>query len=113
MPRGPLAPSKRSSARGSKSGSILPFRGAADKSRRPYSEIFINTDVGNPTAPVATPPLSKAGPKRSWRRLSVFSLFITGPRLVSFLQSSIESSPRSKFQHLELQIQAFRTFNDV
>ena len=37
MPHGPLAPSKRSSARGSKSGSILLFRGAADKSHRPYS----------------------------------------------------------------------------
>ena len=37
MPRGPLAPSKRSSARGSKSGSILPFRGGADKSLHPYS----------------------------------------------------------------------------
>ena len=83
------------------------------RSCSPYSGILINTDVGNPTAPVATPPLSKASPKRSRRRLLVFSPFIRGPRLVSFLQPSIESSHRSKFQHLELQIRALRTFNDV
>ena len=79
----------------------------------PYSGIPINTDVGNPTAPVATPPPSKAGSKRSRGRLLVFSLFIIGPRLVSFLQSSIESSPCSKFQHPEPQIRALRTFNNV
>ena len=83
------------------------------RSCSPYSGILINTDVGNPTAPVATPPLSKASPERSRRQLSVFSLFIMGPRLVSFLQSSIESSPCSKFQHPEPQIRALRTFNNV
>ena len=79
----------------------------------PYSGILINTDVGNPTVPVATPPLSKASPERSRRRLLVFSLFIIGPRLVSFLQSSVEPSPCSQFQHPEPQIRALRTFNNV
>ena len=83
------------------------------RSCSPYSGIPINTDVGNPTMPVATPPLSKVSPKRSRGWLLVFSLFIMRPRLVSFLQSSIESAPCPELQHLEPQIRAFQTFNNV
>ena len=79
----------------------------------PYSRILINTCVGNPTVPVTTPPLSKVNPKRSRTRLLVFSPFIRGPRLVSFLRSSIESTPCPEFQHPEPQIRVLRTFNNV
>ena len=79
----------------------------------PYSGILINTDVGNPTAPVATPPPSKVGSKRSWGRLLVFFLFIMRPRPVLFLQSSIESAPRPEFQHPGLQIRVPSTFDNV
>ena len=52
MPRGPRAPSKRSSACGSRSGSISPLQGAAGKSRRPHSPgTSTPTDVvGQPRA---------------------------------------------------------------
>ena len=83
------------------------------RSCSPYSGILINTCMGNPTVPVATPPLSKVSPKRSRGRLLVFSLFIMKPSLVSFLQSSIESTPRPEFQHPEPQIRALRTFDNV
>ena len=83
------------------------------RSCSPYSRILINTDMGNPTAPVATPPPSKAGSKRSRGRLLVFSLFIMRPRHVLFLQSSIESAPRHEFQHPGLQIRVPSTFDNV
>ena len=83
------------------------------RSCSPYSGILINTDVGNPTAPVATPPPSKAGSKRSRGRLLVFSLFIMRPRPVLFLQPSIESAPRPEFQHPGLQIRVLSTFDNV
>ena len=83
------------------------------RSCSPYSGIPINTDVGNPTAPVATPPPSNASSKRSRRRLLVFSPFIMRPRLVLFLQPSIESTPRPEFQHPRLQIRVLSTFDNV
>ena len=83
------------------------------RSCSPYSGIPINTNVGNPTVPVATPPPSKVSSKRLRGRLLVFSLFIMRPRLVSFLQYSIESAPPSEFHHSELQIRALRTFDNV
>ena len=83
------------------------------RSCSPYSGIPINTDVGNPTVPVAMPPPSMVSSKQSRGRLLVFSLFIMRPRLVSFIQSSIESTPRPEFQHPEPQIRALRTFNNV
>ena len=79
----------------------------------PYSGILINTDVGNPTAPVATPPPSEASSKRSRGRLLVFYPFIMRPRPVSFLQSLIKSAPRPEFQHPRFQIRALRTFDNV
>ena len=79
----------------------------------PYSDILINMGVGNPVVPVGTPPLSKASPQRSRGRLLVFSLFIMRPRLVLFLQSSIESAPRPEFQHPGLQTRALQTFDNV
>ena len=83
------------------------------RSCSPYSGILINTDVGNPTAPVATPPPSKAGSKRSRGRLLVFSLFIMRPRPVLFLQSSIKSAPRPECQLPGLQIRVLPSFDNV
>ena len=83
------------------------------RSCSPYSGIPINTDMGNPTAPVATPPPSKAGSKRSRGQLLVFFLFIMRPRPVLFLQSSIESAPRSEFQHPGLHIRVPSIFDYV
>ena len=79
----------------------------------PYSGILINTDVGNPTAPVATPPPSEASSKRSRGRLLVFFLFIMRPRPVLFLQFSIQSAPRPEFQHPALQIRVPSIFDNV
>ena len=83
------------------------------RSCSPYSRILINTCVGNPTVPVATPPLSKVNPERSRRRLLVFPFFITGPRLVLFfnLPPNPLLAPSSK--HSEPQIRALRTFKNV
>ena len=64
-------------------------------------------------SPVATPPPSKAGSKRSWGRLLVFFIFIMRPRPVLFIQSSIESAPLPEFQHPGLQIQVLSIFDNV
>ena len=83
------------------------------RSCSPYSGIPINTDVGNPTAPIATPPPSKAGSKQSRGRLLVFFLFIMRPRPILFLQSSIESAPCPEFQHPRLHIRLPLIFDNV
>ena len=80
------------------------------RSCSPYSRIPINTDMGNPTVPVATPPPSKASSKRS--ALGILPLY-NETKALPFLQSLIESAPRPEFQHPRLQIQALRTFDNV
>ena len=83
------------------------------RSCSPYSGTPINTDVGNLTMPIATPPPSKVSSKRSRGRFLVFSLFIMRPRPIFFLQSSIESAPRPEFQHPRLHIRVSSIFDNV